>query len=180
MTSTDTPSVSESRMNSWRFSVQVWPTAVRNSIAPIHSASVNFTSRTKSCRCVTSEVMTRLKRGSSHCESRSITAWVMLCSLNSRMSFPLVCLASAPQPARGDLRPFHQRLQFQVRDVRFHRSETGEGPKAAVGARHDPLAPDHLGKALDALGDQLRMLDVVGGGGQQSRDHDFVIRNAGV
>ena len=65
ITRIETPSVSDSRMNSCRLSVQVLPVSVRNWMAVIHSASVSFTSRTKSCRCVTSEVITCLKRGSS-------------------------------------------------------------------------------------------------------------------
>src|ERR1700722_8074852 len=54
-------------------------------MAVAHSASVSCTSRTKSCRCVTSELMTLLKRGSLHSDRRSITARVMLFSSNSRM-----------------------------------------------------------------------------------------------
>ena len=69
-------------MNSWRLSSQAWPTAVRKRIAVIHSASLGSTSRTKPCRCRISEVMTVLKRGSSHPASCSITASVRSCSLN--------------------------------------------------------------------------------------------------
>jgi hypothetical protein len=78
----ETPSVSDSRMNSWRLSVHVCPTSVRKRIAVIHSASVSSTSRTNSCRCRISALITVLKRGSSHSASRSITASVRVCSLN--------------------------------------------------------------------------------------------------
>src|SRR3712207_7287446 len=40
-TSIDTPRVSESRMNSWRLSSDMWPVLVRKSMARNHSSSVN-------------------------------------------------------------------------------------------------------------------------------------------
>src|SRR6478672_3616194 len=58
-----TPSVSESKMNSWRLSSHIWPARVRKSIAANHSASVGSTSRMNACRCVTRLVMSRCKRG---------------------------------------------------------------------------------------------------------------------
>ena len=45
-TSDDTPSTSESRMNSWRVSSHIAPTSVRKPIAVSHSATVGSTSRT--------------------------------------------------------------------------------------------------------------------------------------
>src|SRR4051794_26200106 len=58
-----TPSVSESKMNSWRLSSHILPVRVRKSIAANHSASVGSTSRINACRCVTRLVMSRCRRG---------------------------------------------------------------------------------------------------------------------
>ena len=49
-TSIDTPRTSDSRTNSWRVSLQVWPTSVRNWIACSHSWRDGRVSRTKVCR----------------------------------------------------------------------------------------------------------------------------------
>jgi hypothetical protein len=46
-TSMETPSVSDSRMNSWRLSSHMWPVRVRNSMPYSHSFWVGRTSRTK-------------------------------------------------------------------------------------------------------------------------------------
>src|SRR5207302_10817613 len=55
------------------------------------------------------------------------------------------------------------------------RSKAGEGAEAAVGSGDHPLAPDEVREALDTLGDELRVLDVVGRGGEDSRDQDLVL-----
>jgi hypothetical protein len=60
----DSPSVSDSRMNSWRVSLHGWPVALRKAMPACHSASVRRTSRAKSCRWVTRAVSTCFRRAS--------------------------------------------------------------------------------------------------------------------
>ena len=62
-TSMDTPSTSESRMNSCRTSSHLWPVCVRKAMPRSHSSPVSPTSLTKACRWVTSEVSTSRRRG---------------------------------------------------------------------------------------------------------------------
>src|SRR5215470_15586173 len=50
-----------------------------------------------------------------------------------------------------------------------------ERREAAVGARDDALAPDDLGVADEALGDQLRVLDEVGRRVEHARDDHAVV-----
>ena len=69
-TSMVTPSTSDSRMNSWRWSSQRWPVAVRNPTARSHSSKVGSTSRTNPCRC-----RTRLPRISRAAGRRSRRSW---------------------------------------------------------------------------------------------------------
>ena len=64
MVSMDSPSTSDSRMNSWRVSVVMSPQPLRNAMPCAHSASVSRTSRTKPCRCSTRLVSTSRSRGS--------------------------------------------------------------------------------------------------------------------
>ena len=82
-TSVEMPSTSESRMNSCRVSVQVWPVSVRNRTAVAHSSTVSCTSLTKSCRCATSEVSTWRSRGSSVLAKLAETTSAERASLNS-------------------------------------------------------------------------------------------------
>src|ERR1700676_282079 len=70
----------------------------------------------------------------------------------------------APQPFGGDLRALAHRVQFLERDVGVELAVAGEGAEAAIRAGDDPLAPDDVGEAAEALGDQFGMLDVIGGG----------------
>src|SRR4051812_28118918 len=77
----ETPSTSDIRMNSWRFSSHIWPTLVRNWMPAIHSASVGSTSLTKPCRCLTSEVTTWRRRGSGQVPNRSRASLVTFCSV---------------------------------------------------------------------------------------------------
>jgi hypothetical protein len=48
--------------------------------------------------------------------------------------------------------------------------------QAAVGGRHDPLAPDDVGETLNAGGDELRVLHQCGGMADDSRCQDLVVR----
>ena len=51
-TNIDSPSVSDSRMNSWRWSSHLWPTAVRKSIPANHSSRVSPTSSANANKCL--------------------------------------------------------------------------------------------------------------------------------
>src|SRR5213078_4551501 len=83
--------------------------------------------------------------------------------------------ASAPEPRGGDPRALDHGGELEVGDLRLDRSKAGEGAEAAVGSGDHPLAPDDVREALDTLGDELRVLDVVGRGGEDSRDQDLVL-----
>src|SRR4051794_31723349 len=61
-TSIDSPSTSESRMNSWRLSSVMWPVRVRKSMAANHSSSVSCTSVANACRWLTRLCAICLKR----------------------------------------------------------------------------------------------------------------------
>jgi hypothetical protein len=53
-----TPNTSDARMNSCRFSSDILPVRVSQSIAVNHSCGVGSTSRTKPCRCLIIDVIT--------------------------------------------------------------------------------------------------------------------------
>jgi hypothetical protein len=72
-TSIDTPSVSLSRMNSWRSFEQICPVRVKNSIATSHSSPVSCTSLIKAWRWRTSAAMTVARRGSVPSPTRALT-----------------------------------------------------------------------------------------------------------
>ena len=98
-TSIDTPSTSESRMNSCRVSSHFCPTAVRNSIAACHSGSVSRVSRTNACRCGTSRSRSSRSRASGVSAKLCTTAAVAVSSLKSiynprsRSAFPCAIFA---------------------------------------------------------------------------------------
>ncbi len=85
LTSADRPIVSDSRMNSWRAGVHIWPTLVMNSMPLIHSPGVRFTSRAKACRWRTAASMISFMRGSGVVDICSITASVIVSGVYSRM-----------------------------------------------------------------------------------------------
>src|SRR4051812_38933471 len=58
----------------------------------------------------------------------------------------------APQPPGGDRGTFGHCTQFLERDVGVELAVAGERAKAAIAARHDPLAADDIGKAAQTLG----------------------------
>ena len=66
---------------------------------------------------------------------------------------------SAPEPAAGDPRALDQRAQLRPGDLGVNLVAGARRAEAAIGAGDHPFAPDHAGEALDALRDQLRMLD---------------------
>src|SRR5262245_29998868 len=92
-----------------------------------------------------------------------------------RMARDLEESVPAPEPVRGDPCTLAQRLQLQIRDVGIHRAEAGERAEAAVGAGNHALAADDIRETAQPLGDEQRMLDVIGGRAQHARYQDLVI-----
>src|SRR6202040_1774936 len=69
---------------------------------------------------------------------------------------------SAPEPAAGDGGALCQRAELGPDDVRIHATRSDVNAEAAVDAGHHVVPADELRVPLDALRDELRMLDVVG------------------
>ena len=63
-------------------------------------------------------------------------------------------------------------------DLGIDLADAGEGAEAAIDAGDHPLAADDIGKALDALGDQFGMLDIVRRAVDQPGDEDLVVGQA--
>src|SRR2546429_5257890 len=78
----ETPSTSESRMNSWRIGVHFCPVRVRKSIANSHSSKVRSVLLTYSCSDFTSSCSRNLARGSGVLSKLLTTAAVSSVSLN--------------------------------------------------------------------------------------------------
>jgi hypothetical protein len=70
---------------------------------------------------------------------------------------------ASPQLLAGDACALSEGPELRPGDRRHHGGRPGEGREAAVDAFDDVLAPHQLGIAYDALGDELRVLDEVGG-----------------
>lgn len=70
-------------LHTWRTSLHICPTEVKNCIAPIHSFVLNLVSRAKSCRCVTRRSSRYLNLGSGHLEFIMCTFSVMLSMVRS-------------------------------------------------------------------------------------------------
>src|SRR5215472_14848243 len=84
-------------------------------------------------------------------------------------------LSASPQPLRGDCRALDHRTQLLEGNVGVDLAVSGKGAKPAIGARDHPLTADDVGKLADALGDKLRMLDIIGRGVEHARDQDLVV-----
>src|SRR5271166_2413861 len=69
---------------------------------------------------------------------------------------------------RGELGPHHGRMHL--------RRERRPGGEPAVGAGDDVLPPDQARVLADAVGDELGMLDVVGGVAEQPGQQDLAVR----
>jgi hypothetical protein len=82
-TSIDSPSTSDSRMNSCRVSSHFWPVLVRKSIAVSHSGMVSSVSRANACRCVTRLPRISRSRWSGVCAKESMTAAAAVSSVKS-------------------------------------------------------------------------------------------------
>src|SRR5207247_3632242 len=74
----------------------------------------------------------------------------------------LVASHSPPEPPARDGGAFCERAEFGPDDVRIHPARSDMNAEAAVDAGHDVVAADEVCIPLDALRNELRMLDVVG------------------
>src|SRR5687767_2093298 len=80
---------------------------------------------------------------------------------------PLLCAARCspgarlPELPRGDPRALGEAGHLRPHDAGIDRRLAHPGAEAAVGADHDVVAPHQPRVAADALGHQLRVLDVV-------------------
>ena len=77
---------------------------------------------------------------------------------------------SAPELAAGQRGPLRQRLELRPGDLRMDAAA-----QPAIGRGDDPLPADEIGKAQDALGDQLRVLDHVGGVADDAGQDQLVV-----
>src|SRR6218665_256979 len=106
-------------MNSCRVGLQVWPTAVRNSMPATHSASVRSTSRAKPCRCRTRLVMTVFRRRVVVFAWRAVTAPLIVVWSRFRMR-GLLCL-----PCRKRMRGGSKRMLLMTRMEIYDDNENG-------------------------------------------------------
>src|SRR5262249_38745202 len=79
-------------------------------------------------------------------------------------------VSPVPEPARGESRAFDEGRHLRPAQLRVN--PTAE---AAVGAGDDVLPAHPVSEANDALGDQLGVLDQVGGMGDDARDKDLAL-----
>src|SRR5436305_1375102 len=84
--------------------------------------------------------------------------------------------AALPEAPRGDRRSLNHRPQLLEGDVGIELAVAGKGTEPAIAAGDHAFAPDDIGKAADALGDELAALDIIGRGLEHAWDQDLVIR----
>src|ERR1700688_2853826 len=82
----------------------------------------------------------------------------------------------APKRLRRDPRAFGERFQLRPHDGRVDAARERALRETAIGAAHDVLAADDFGEPHDPLGDQLGMLDEIGGVADHDRDQHFACR----
>src|SRR5580704_14337689 len=81
------------------------------------------------------------------------------------------------KPRCGDVGALTQGTQLLPGDGGVDLAVAGKGAETAVGASDHTLHADDGGEALDALRDELGMLDVVGAGVDQPGREYLVLRN---
>src|SRR5215831_469217 len=81
-----------------------------------------------------------------------------------------------PQSICCDLRSFDHRSQLCPGDVGINCQQACEGCKPAVGSGDDLFAPNNGSIAFQALGDQFRVLDKIGGGIEHAWNDDLALR----
>src|SRR5262245_26663445 len=69
---------------------------------------------------------------------------------------------SMPELTARDGGPLGQRAELGPYDIRVHAARADVNTEAAIDTGHDVVAADELRIPFDSLGDELRMLDVVG------------------
>src|SRR5215470_7510543 len=85
-------------------------------------------------------------------------------------------MRSIPQLLAGQARALDQRLELRPHDRGMNAAIEGALGEAAIGADHYVLAPDEIGEAQRAFGDQLGMLDHVGGVADDAWDQHLALR----
>ena len=81
--------------------------------------------------------------------------------------------ASIPQFLGGEPGSFDQCLELEPDDFGIHLDSPSKGAKAAIDPGHQVASSDHVGVSDKALCHQLRVLDEVGGGIDNTRDNDL-------
>src|SRR5882724_6425096 len=95
----------------------------------------------------------------------------MNCGHYSCVTTHWIHLCATPEPAGRQARAFGQCLELGPDELAVQ-----PAAEAAVGAGDDILAADQVGKAQNALRDQLRMFDDVGGMTDNPRDENLAFR----
>src|SRR5256885_8931235 len=86
-------------------------------------------------------------------------------------------LISRPEPPGRDGGALWERAEFGPDDIRIRTARSDMNAEAAVDAGHDVVAADEVCIPLDALRDELRMLDVVGLAFDDARYQHFAFRH---
>src|SRR5437016_12530833 len=86
-------------------------------------------------------------------------------------------LISRPEPPARDGGALCERAELGPDDIRIHAARSDMNAEAAVDAGHDVVAADEPGIPLDALRDELRMLDVVGLAFDDARYQHLALRH---
>src|SRR5215472_17747933 len=79
----------------------------------------------------------------------------------------------APQCAGGNPRAFDQGFQLRPHDRRMDAAREWALREAAIGAAHDVFAASDLRQADDALGNEFRVLDDIGGVADHAGDQNL-------
>src|ERR1700751_2643500 len=95
----------------------------------------------------------------------------------ARMRVTSCDLGVSVQSRRGDVGALAQGAQFLPGDRRIDLAVAGKGTEAAVGAGNHALAADDADKALEALRDELGVLDAVRARVDQTRCKHLVLGN---
>src|SRR5690349_12209280 len=80
-------------------------------------------------------------------------------------------LRSAPELPACQRRALRKRFEFGPGDLRVNAPA-----ETTVGRSDDPLPADDIGEAQDALGDEFRVFDNIGGVADDARQDQLVVR----
>src|SRR5580658_4356462 len=103
----------------------------------------------------------------------TIAPWPILVSAPVKMFRSLP--PKLPRRTRGAL---DQSPELQKRNLRVELAKTRRGAEAAIGRGDDALAADEIGKADNALGDEIGVFDIIGRGVDDAREKDFIVRQS--